>query len=66
MANYRILIRQVATLENARLYAATQDKFIFCLDLLDLSLMHNGDEYCAVRVEKLEDRFDIINRRVSA
>ena len=54
-------IKDLATKGNAAKYAATYEKFIFCLDLLDLSLIGDGDEYCEFWVNKLEDRFDVIN-----
>ena len=48
----------VATQKFADEYAATDDKFIFCIDLLDLSLVDDGDRFCTKWVEALEDRFE--------
>ena len=41
-------------------YEATQDKFIFCLDLLDLSLRIDGEDKCDRLVEQLEQQFDTL------
>ena len=47
MENYHEwLMREVATLDNANRWNDTPEKFIFCLDLLELSLCKNGDQYC--------------------
>ena len=46
-----------ATLENATAYKNTDDKFIFCLDLMGLSINERGAEQS---VNALEDMFDII------
>lgn len=53
-------IEQVATLENAQKYEQVGDKFVFCLNLLGLSLTENGDRFCDVAVMKLEDKFDAL------
>lgn len=53
-------IEQVATLENAHKYEQVGDKFVFCMDLLDLSLTENGERFCDVSVMKLEDKFDVL------
>ena len=52
------LIKLNATLENARAYHNEQDKFVFCLDLLDLCLTIDGDRYCDRFVNLLEDQFE--------
>ena len=58
MENYHEwLMREVATLDNANRWNDTPEKFIFCLDLLELSLCKNGDQYCEYFVCKLENRF---------
>jgi len=41
-------------------YEETQDKFIFCLDLLDLSLRIDGEDKCDRLVEQLEQQFDTL------
>jgi hypothetical protein len=41
-------------------YEETQDKFIFCLDLLDLSLRIDGEDKCDHLVEQLEQQFDTL------
>jgi len=52
-------INEVATIENAAAYAAEQDQFIFCLDLLEAGMDDlNIDEI----VNKLEDEFDNLNQ----
>lgn len=42
LAEISVRIREVGTLENAKKYFETTDKYVFCLDLLDLSLTHDG------------------------
>ena len=49
---------QAATLKNAIEWQALTDQFIFCLDLLDLSLEADGDRYCTRWVDKLEAEFE--------
>lgn len=53
-------IEQVATLENAQKYEQLGDKFVFCMNLLDLSLTENGESFCDAVVMKLEDKFDAL------
>ena len=38
-------------------YLDTEEKFSFCLDLLNLSLAANGHGYCERMVNRLEDAF---------
>ena len=54
--NERIV--KLSTLENAQEYQKEQDKFVFCLGLLELSLCKNGDSYCDHYVCELEDKFE--------
>lgn len=49
------------TRANAKEYAATSEKFIYCLNLLDLSLVDDGDTFCDYWVNQLENRFDQLN-----
>ena len=51
-------MEDVTTLANAKAYQDTSEKFIFCLDLLELSLTDDGDPYCDGEVNLLEDRFE--------
>jgi hypothetical protein len=55
-------IRKVATRDNAKEYFATPNQFVYCLELLELSLEEDGDQYCDNAVNKLEDIFDNLNR----
>jgi hypothetical protein len=50
-------IKAVATLANAQEHARLEDKFIFCLDLLDLSI---NDRFAETLVNELEDAFDVL------
>lgn len=55
-------IDQFATYENAKAYAATDDKFVFCIDLLGLTATAvDGSEMLTRLVDSLEDRFDDLN-----
>ena len=51
-------INALATVANAKEYAATSEKFTFCIDLLEIS-SHRAD--ADHWVNKLEDQFDLIN-----
>tara|TARA_B100000686_G_C16778994_1_gene970486 strand:- start:2027 stop:2254 length:228 start_codon:yes stop_codon:yes gene_type:complete len=51
-------IEIVATEDNAAAYAATDEKFVFCIDLLEVSAHWGRVDYW---VNQLEDRFDAIN-----
>lgn len=51
-------IQAAATTENAERYAAEQDKFVFCLELLELSAWGSKAE---AAVNALEDEFDSLN-----
>jgi hypothetical protein len=56
------MVDQVATYENAKAYAATDDKFVFCIDLLGLTAAKvDGSETLTHLLESLEDRFDDLN-----
>ncbi len=48
----------VATLSDARTWRDETDKFVFVQDLLDVSLLEDGDEYVSRRVERLERQFE--------
>ena len=50
-------IRELATLENAKEYEATNEKFIYCLDLMGVSIEATRAE---LFVNKLEDMFDLL------
>lgn len=47
-----------ATMADALKYQATPDKFVFCLDVLELSLDIDGDSVCDHWVQQLENKFD--------
>ena len=55
-------IVEVATVANAKEYFAllnfSPDQFVFCLDLLELSLVEDGDWFCEKWVNRLEDLFE--------
>ena len=52
---------EVATVANAKEYFATPaDQFVFCLDLLGLLLVEDGDRFCEKWVNRLEDLFEEI------
>ena len=52
-------IDRLANLENATAYAATDDKFVFCIDLLGLTAGEvDGSAMLTRLVSRLEDRFD--------
>ena len=52
---------EVATVANAKEYFATPtDRFVFCLDLLELSLVEDGDGFCDTQVNRLENLFSQI------
>jgi hypothetical protein len=56
--NMKQRIAAVATTENAEQYGREQDKFVFCLDLLELSAWGRKAE---AAVNELEDEFDRLN-----
>ena len=58
MANVKDRLIEVATPENAAKYASTDEKFIFCIDLLEISATVSSAEYW---VNELEDYFDVLN-----
>ena len=58
LAEISVRIREVGTLENAKKYFETTDKYVFCLDLLDLSLTYDGHALCDKAVQILEEHFD--------
>ena len=51
-------LEKLNTFENAKAWKATDEKFIFCLDLLELSLIDDGDGFCDLTVNSLEDLFE--------
>lgn len=51
-------IKPLLTEANLDAYLDTDEKFTFCLDLLDLSLATNGHRYCEMMVNRLQDAFD--------
>lgn len=51
-------IEAAATAVNAAEYDATTEKFVYCLDLLEISANHRRADHW---VNELEDRFDEIN-----
>jgi len=51
-------IELLATEQNAAEYAETSEKFTFCIDLLEISAHRASAD---VWVNRLEDRFDLIN-----
>jgi hypothetical protein len=46
------------TMADAVKYQGEQDKFVFCLDLLELSLNEDGDDVCDHWVQQLENKFE--------
>jgi len=54
----RFDVQKFATIENAQKWASTDAPFVFCLDLMNLSLAIDGDDKCFALVEKLELKFD--------
>jgi len=52
-------VEMLSTIENARDYAATSEKFTFCIDLLEISARHTT--HADYWVNALEDNFDDIN-----
>lgn len=58
--NINQIIEQVATPENVQKYHETTDKFVFCLDLMGLSLVLNSEKFCERAVNALEDRLENI------
>ena len=63
MTTVKQKVIQAATAENAKQYFATTDKFVFCLDLLELSLS-DGDLRCTRIVEQLEELFEDIQLEI--
>lgn len=55
-------IQDAATVENAKEYAASSEKFTFCIDLLGVSAHHAMAEKW---VNQLEDKFDALNESTS-
>jgi len=51
-------IEILSTVENAKAYEKTSEKFIFCIDLLEISAHNFKADYW---VNALEDSFDAIN-----
>ena len=47
-------------LSDAIEWNATDEKFTFVLDLLDLGLRTDGDEYCTSVIQAVEDAFDAL------
>lgn len=47
-----------ATKADAVKYQAEQDKFVFCLDVLELSLELDGDDICDHWVQQLENKYE--------
>lgn len=54
-------VGKVGTRANAVVYAATPDRFTFCLDLLELSLVDDGASFCAALVNELEEWFAVLD-----
>ena len=59
-AEARIALAEAATAANATAWEAEREKFIFCLELLDLSAWNDDVDFW---VNKLEARFEKINAR---
>ena len=55
-------LHDIVTKSNKEQYNQTQDKFVFCLDLLELSLINDMGlckaDYCDKIVGQLEDIFE--------
>lgn len=58
MTNLTDRINALATVANAEAYAATSEKFSFCIDLLEISANRADADHW---VNELEDKFDLIN-----
>jgi len=58
MTNLTDRIKDLATVANAEEYAATDEKFTYCIDLLEISAHRADADHW---VNELEDRFDVIN-----
>ena len=58
IAKMRRNVDALVTIDNAKGYFETSEKFTYCLDLLDLSLVIDGDKFCAYWIEQLEKEFD--------
>ena len=48
------------TLADAKEWGATTEKFVYVLDLLELSLVTEGDRYCTAKIEAVEDAYDAL------
>ena len=59
MNNMEMVMRvsKVATLRNAMHWNTIDEKFTFCLDMLELCLSTNGDQFCDYWIEHLEAEF---------
>jgi hypothetical protein len=57
-SNHADRLEKVATADNAAAYAVEPEKFIFCVDLLEISAHRADADHW---VNALEDRFDEIN-----
>lgn len=51
---------EAATLDNARIWNGLTDQYVFCLDLLDLSLEFNHHSKCDRLVNQLEEAFEVL------
>ena len=47
-------------LADAKAWDATTEKFTYVLDLLELGLATEGDSYCTIKVEAVEDAYDAL------
>jgi hypothetical protein len=56
-------ITNLTTLKNAWEYHKTPDKWLFCLELLDISMRRNDADFW---VHRLEDRFDALISKVKS
>jgi hypothetical protein len=50
-------ISYTPTLADAIKWSETNEKFTFVLDLLELGLVSDGDEYCTAQIEAVEDAY---------
>ena len=55
----------VANLSNAIEYGESQDKWVYCLELLGLSITADGEDKCDNAIEDLEKRFESLLLRAT-
>lgn len=56
-------MEDIVNTENAVAYGGSQDKWVFCLELLGLSITADGEDKCDSAIEDLERRFELLLMR---